>query len=114
MGLVDNSGNREEFIRNNKEDIQHVLYKEQFYDEPYEKPVILPTGSVQPIRNNVIDVQHVEEQDASNLTIADQELDMIRRSVIRNKGKRNRAARELGISERTLYRKIKQFNLESI
>jgi DNA-binding NtrC family response regulator len=114
MGLVENSGNREEFIRNNKEDIQHVLYKEQFYDEPYEKPVIIPTGNAQPIRNNVIDVQHVEEHDASSLTIADQELDMIRRALTRNKGKRNRAARELGISERTLYRKIKQFNLESI
>ncbi len=115
MGLVESSGNRDEFIRNNKEDIQHVLYKDQFYDEPYEKPVIIPTGNVQPLgRNNVIDVQHVEEQDALNLTIADQELDMIKRALIRNKGKRNRAARELGISERTLYRKIKQFNLESI
>jgi DNA-binding NtrC family response regulator len=115
MGLVENSGNREEFIHNNKEEIQHVLYKEPYFDEPYEKPVIIPTGNAQPIsRNNVIDVQHVEEEDASSLTIADQELDMIRRALIRNKGKRNRAAKELGISERTLYRKIKQFNLESI
>lgn len=113
MGLVESSGNREEFIQNNKEDIKHVLYKDDnYYEEPYEKPVILPTGPR--IRSNVIEVQHVEEQDNPSFTIADQELDMIKRALIRNKGKRNRAARELGISERTLYRKIKQFNLESI
>ncbi len=116
VGLVENSGNREEFIRNNKEDINHVLYNENFYEEPYEKPVIIPgTGNVQPImRNNVIDVQPVDEQDAQNLTIADQELEMIRKALVRNKGKRNKAARELGISERTLYRKIKQYKLESV
>lgn len=113
MGLVESSGNREEFIQNNKEDIKHVLYKDDnYYDESYEKPVILPTSPR--MRSNVIEVQHVEEPDNPSFTIADQELDMIKRALIRNKGKRNRAARELGISERTLYRKIKQFNLESI
>lgn len=116
MGLVENSGNREEFIRNNKEDIQHVLYKDTYYQEPYEKPVIIQQpGSVQPIvRSTVIDVPHVEEHENIGATIADQELEMIRKALVRNKGKRNKAAKELGISERTLYRKIKQFNLESI
>lgn len=114
MGLVENSGNREEFIRNNKEEIQHVLYKDNYYQEPYEKPVIIPPVSVQPIRTNVIDVPHVEEHENMGVTIADQELEMIRKALTRNKGKRNKAAKELGISERTLYRKIKQFNLESI
>jgi len=114
MGLVENSGNREEFIRNNQEEIKHVLYKDNYYQEPYEKPVIIPPSTVQPMRTNVIDVSHVEEQDNIGVTIADQELEMIRKALTRNKGKRNRAAKELGISERTLYRKIKQFNLESI
>lgn len=116
MGLVENSGNREEFIKNNKEDIQHVLYKDSYYDrDDFEKPVILQPTPVQPIvRTNVIDVPHFEEQENSASTIADQELEMIKKALIRNKGKRNRAAKELGISERTLYRKIKQFNLESI
>ena len=36
---------------------------------------------------------------------------MIKQSLIRSKGKRILAAQELGISERTLYRKIKQFDL---
>ncbi len=114
MGLVENSSNREEFIRNNKEDIQHVLYKDNFYQEQYEKPVIITPTPVQPVHSTVIDVPHFEESDNFGVTIADQELEMIKKALIRNKGKRNRAAKELGISERTLYRKIKQFNLESI
>lgn len=115
MGLVESSGNRDEFIKNNQDEINHVLYKDAHYEEPFEKPVIIQPGVVQPImRSNVIDVQHIEEQDNISSTIADQELEMIRKALLRNKGKRNRAAKELGISERTLYRKIKQFNLESI
>ncbi len=116
IGLVENTSNRDEFIKNNKEDIQHVLYKDNYYpQETYEKPVIIQPTPVQPIvRTNVIDVPHFEEHDSLGSTIADQELEMIRKALVRNKGKRNKAAKELGISERTLYRKIKQFNLESI
>lgn len=114
VGLVENSSNRDEFIQNNKEDIRHVLYNDAYYEEPYEKPVIIPPAGNQPVmRSNVIEVQPLEDHDTQNLTIADQELDMIRRALQRNKGKRNKAARELGISERTLYRKIKQYNLDS-
>ncbi len=36
---------------------------------------------------------------------------MIKRALERSKGKRKLAAKELGISERTLYRKIKQYDL---
>lgn len=115
VGLVENSSNKDEFIKNNKEDIQHVLYKDNFYpQETYEKPVIIQPTPVQPIvRSQVIDVPHFEEHDALGSTIADQELEMIKKALIRNKGKRNKAAKELGISERTLYRKIKQFNLDT-
>lgn len=50
----------------------------------------------------------VEEE---NLSLQDKELELIRKALERNHGKRKEAAEELGISERTLYRKIKQFNL---
>ena len=39
------------------------------------------------------------------------EIELIKKSLERNKGKRKAAADELGISERTLYRKIKQYDL---
>ncbi len=45
------------------------------------------------------------------LNLEEQEVELIKRALDRNKGKRKVAAEELGISERTLYRKIKQYNL---
>jgi transcriptional regulator with PAS, ATPase and Fis domain len=40
------------------------------------------------------------------------EIELIKRALNRNQGKRKKAADDLGISERTLYRKIKQYELE--
>ena len=45
------------------------------------------------------------------LSLIEKEVEMIKKALIRSNGKRKSAAKELGISERTLYRKIKQFNL---
>ena len=45
------------------------------------------------------------------LSLLDKEIEMIKQALSRSKGKRKKAAEELGISERTLYRKIKQYNL---
>ena len=45
------------------------------------------------------------------LSLIEKENEMIKKALIRSNGKRKSAAKELGISERTLYRKIKQFNL---
>ena len=52
----------------------------------------------------------VEEEEP--LRLEQKEIEMIKKALQRNKGKRKAAANELGISERTLYRKIKQFDLE--
>lgn len=51
----------------------------------------------------------VEEEET--LSLEAKEIELIKKSLERNKGKRKAAAAELGISERTLYRKIKQFDL---
>jgi len=47
-----------------------------------------------------------------NLSLVDKEVELIKKALDKSKGKRKKAAKELGISERTLYRKIKQYNLE--
>ena len=52
-----------------------------------------------------------EIKEIESLSIHDKELELIKKSLEKHKGKRKFAAKELGISERTLYRKIKQFNL---
>ncbi len=53
--------------------------------------------------------EEIEEEET--LSLHDKELELIKKSLDRHHGKRKNAAEELGISERTLYRKIKQYNL---
>ncbi len=52
-----------------------------------------------------------EIQEEESLSLHDKELELIKKSLKKYNGKRKDAAKELGISERTLYRKIKQYNL---
>jgi transcriptional regulator with PAS, ATPase and Fis domain len=58
---------------------------------------------------NYLFAETVEEEDS--LRLDEKEIELIKKSLEKNKGKRKAAADELGISERTLYRKIKQFDL---
>ena len=60
-------------------------------------------------KNNYDFVEDVEESE--NLSLQEKEIEMIKRSLEKNNNKRKLAAKELGISERTLYRKIKQYDL---
>ena len=53
--------------------------------------------------------EEIEEEET--LSLHDKELELIKKSLERHKNKRKAAAEELGISERTLYRKIKQYDL---
>lgn len=58
---------------------------------------------------NYLFAETVEEEETLRLDA--KEIELIKKALERNKGKRKLAADELGISERTLYRKIKQFDL---
>lgn len=53
----------------------------------------------------------VEEEEDETLRLDQKEIELIKKALARNNGKRKAAADELGISERTLYRKIKQYDL---
>lgn len=53
----------------------------------------------------------VHEEVEESLSLEDTEREMIKKALTKHKGKRKYAASELGISERTLYRKIKEYNL---
>lgn len=75
-------------------------------------PVMSPTNSkIEIVRpeNNIEDTEEVLEE---SLSLSDKEIEMIRKALDKHAGKRKLAATELGISERTLYRKIKEYNLE--
>jgi transcriptional regulator with PAS, ATPase and Fis domain len=53
-----------------------------------------------------------EEVVEESLSLASKEIEMIKKALEKYNGKRKMAAHELGISERTLYRKIKEYEIE--
>lgn len=69
-----------------------------------------------PVQNNYNgngDKYHFAEEieEEETLSLKDKELELIKKALEKNQGRRKAAAEELGLSERTLYRKIKQYNL---
>lgn len=58
------------------------------------------------------DIQDTEEIMEESLSLEDKEIELIKKALDKHRGKRKYAAQELGISERTLYRKIKEYNIE--
>jgi len=61
------------------------------------------------VEKNYDFIETIEEDES--LSLQDKEVEMIKKSLEKNNNKRKLAAKELGISERTLYRKIKQYDL---
>ncbi len=84
---------------------------------PHASPIIAheePLLTHQPIANTdeFQTVEEVQQEDEPVLaTLQDFERESIRKALERNNGNRKAACKELGISERTLYRKIKEYNL---
>ncbi|HPF50796.1 MAG TPA: sigma-54 dependent transcriptional regulator [Draconibacterium sp.] len=57
-------------------------------------------------------IQDTEEFVEESLSLADKEIELIQKALEKHRGKRKYAAQELGISERTLYRKIKEYDIK--
>jgi transcriptional regulator with PAS, ATPase and Fis domain len=66
-----------------------------------------------PVHKTMTNIQDTEEIIEESLSLADKEVEMIKKALGKYNGKRKMAAGELGISERTLYRKIKEYGIES-
>ncbi len=87
-----------------------------FNDNTMRKEAVEPPRPVQvsfgtPRERN--DIQDTEEVVEESLSLSDREKELIKKALDKNNGKRKMAAAELGISERTLYRKIKEYGLEA-
>lgn len=84
--------------------------------QPLENDIAQPAINIQPVtvspspQPQYHPINFAEEVEES-LSLNDQEADLIKKALKKHKGKRKYAASELGISERTLYRKIKELNL---
>jgi DNA-binding NtrC family response regulator len=76
-----------------------------------ETPIQLGyNNTASPIKtNDQIPLHEVVEE---SLSLQDIEEDMIKKALTKHKGKRKNAAKELGISERTLYRKINEYSIK--
>jgi transcriptional regulator with PAS, ATPase and Fis domain len=83
---------------------QHPVNQEIAKNIIVEEPV--------PYADEYTEEETKEPEPESNLSLDEVEKEMIRKALERNKGKRRNAALELKISERTLYRKIKEYELE--
>jgi hypothetical protein len=96
---------------------------QKIYGKPEENTIFEEESRVEMMPTQNILMQETFENDEENYLFAEtideeetlsleaKEIELIKKSLERNKGKRKAAADELGISERTLYRKIKQYNL---
>ena len=107
------------FYENNHDLINKIFKEEKSTNIVSEEASLLPSHSNLPAiqypekpNNDYRNVgTTIEIEESGNLSIAEKEIELIKMALMRNSGKRKLAAKELGISERTLYRKIKQFKL---
>ncbi|MDO9595303.1 MAG: sigma 54-interacting transcriptional regulator [Lutibacter sp.] len=103
------SGSVEKVKEESKKLIQKI-YKEDVSDSETENQVEVVRINEKYKESDDYDFEETIDADES-LSIQDKEIELIKKSLDRNKGKRKLAAKELGISERTLYRKIKHYDL---
>lgn len=87
-----------------------------YYGQATVTPVsaAVPTIVTQPVKHSSADddIQDTEEYLEESLSLDEVEKDMIRKALEKHHGKRKAAAQDLNISERTLYRKIKEYGLD--
>jgi len=75
-----------------------------------EPRIVTPQSGVTVQNKGIEDTSVITDE---NLSLSDKEKELIVKALEKNLGKRKMAAQELGISERTLYRKLKEYNIEN-
>ena len=105
-----NSTNTEQVRSDNEGLIQKIYGEKQSQPERLLTSTNDTNSYPKNTDNNFDYAEEIEEEET--LSLIDKELELIKKALERNNGKRKAAAHELGISERTLYRKIKQFDID--
>jgi transcriptional regulator with PAS, ATPase and Fis domain len=100
-----------DFSENNSRVIKNLFSESVNADHTTSNDEIPEVDYTQHTSRN--DIQDTEEIIEESLSLSDKEVEMIRKALEKYNGKRKMAATELGISERTLYRKIKEYGIES-
>lgn len=105
-----NSSNTDQVRTENEGLIQKIYGSEQAQTERLLPSANEPKPYTPKTEGKFEYAEEIEEEET--LSLIEKELELIKKALERNHGKRKAAANELGISERTLYRKIKQFDLD--
>ena len=107
------TSNISEFKKNNEQLINKVYQNANYSSEKNIEIVNVENNkSIEENKDFEDKFDYIQEVKAiESLSIQEKELELIKKSLEKHAGKRKLAAEELGISERTLYRKIKQFDL---
>ena len=117
LDLLNNSGDVE--ITDKRSNLINKIYADEGSNESKLLPVSIenpPSTYIHPETHVYTDHpiekvdDHIEVEES--LSLEDREKELIAKALEKHKGKRKYAAQELGISERTLYRKIKEYNLK--
>lgn len=93
---------------------QNLLVNKLYQDFGGNVPNTVIPQSLMPPKIKELEVQEdftLHEDFEESLSLEEREKELIQKALEKHRGKRKYAAKELGISERTLYRKIKEFNL---
>jgi transcriptional regulator with PAS, ATPase and Fis domain len=108
LDLMNGQGQAGQFVKDNP-----GLFQDLPLDLNKDHVVLnIPSEQV-PTNDHVEEVQDIShETEEDSLLIATKEKELIVKALSKHRNKRKKAARDLGISERTLYRKIKQYDLE--
>ena len=108
--LLSQSGNIQ--LSPDQHAIMDKLYQDYGTAAAPSKGLIAPR--IEPVENDFIDNEEsfvLHEEFEESLSLEEREKELIVKALEKHRGKRKYAAQELGISERTLYRKIKEYNL---
>ena len=117
LELMEND-NHKDVQEKNEHLIQKIYKNQNLSNSKHESQILSLSESNQ--KNETIEIVKPNEnydfiedidEEEETLSLHDKELELIKKSLDRHNGKRKLAADELGISERTLYRKIKQYDL---
>ena len=88
-----------------------IVLRDMYAPRPAETAAA-PTAHKGFAREKEESIQDTEAVEEESLSLEEKEREMIARALEKNHGKRKLAAQDLGISERTLYRKLKEYNLD--
>ena len=110
LDLLQNGGSGLAFHEENSRTLKNLFGDTKFEDGVRNNDDdSLVDYPARPVRTDIQDTEEIVEE---SLSLADKEIEFIKKALEKHNHKRKLAARELGISERTLYRKIKEYGIE--